>query len=133
MWRSVLFYYEWGISVLRCKMFIHCICIFLQLLLLLTALDLISAHLIFRIWWDEAADINPQDFTRVFQNWSIFACFILKWMGGLQTKIRWKVIYFIYWMLVINWNLWILNILDLKCLFLHACGGGVVGHTRERN
>ena len=75
-------------------MFNHCIWIFLPLLLLLTTLALNSTHLIFRIWWDEAADLNPQAFIRVFQNWSIIACFILKWMGGLQTKIRWKVICF---------------------------------------
>ena len=93
-------------------MFISCVCIFLWLLLFQIPLDLFIEHLIYRNWRDKAADVNHHEFMQDFQNWSNIACFILKWRGGLLTKISLGVIFILKRMLLKNKYLLISNILN---------------------
>ena len=105
-------------------MFISFECIFLWLLLFQIPLDLFNGHLIFRNWRDEAADVNHHEFMQDFQNWSNIACFILKWMGGLLTKISLGVIFIVKRMLLKNKYLLISNILNLPSFSVRPMQGG---------
>ena len=105
-------------------MFISCVCIFLWLLLFQIPLDLFIEHLIYRNWRDKAADVNHHEFMQDFQNWSNIACFILKWMGGLLTKISLRVIFILKPMLMKNNYLLISNILNLPSFSFRPVQGG---------
>ena len=105
-------------------MFISCVCIFLWLLLFQIPLDLFIEHLIFRNWRDKAADVNHHEFMQDFQNWSNIACFILKWRGGLLTKISLGVIFILKRMLLKNEYLLISNILNPPSFSFRPVQGG---------
>ena len=105
-------------------MFISFVCIFLWLLLFQIPLDLFNGHLIFRNWRNEATDVNPHEFMPDFQKWSNIACFILKWMGGLLTKISLGVIFIVKCMLLKNKYLLISNIVNLSSFSVRPMQGG---------
>ena len=105
-------------------MFISCVCIFHWLLLFQIPLDLFIEHLIFRNWRDKAADVNHHEFMQDFQNWSNIACFILKWRGGLLTKISLGVIFILKRMLLKSKYLLISNILNPPSFSFRPVQGG---------
>jgi len=105
-------------------MFISWVCILLWLLLFQIPLDLFIEHLIYRNWRDKAADVNHHEFMQDFQNWSNIACFILKWRGGLLTKISLGVIVILKRMLLKNKYLLISNILNPPSFSFRPVQGG---------
>ena len=105
-------------------MFISFVCIFLWLLLFQIHLDLFKGHYIFKNWRNEATDVNPHEFMPDFQKWSNIACFILKWMGGLLTKISLGVIFIVKRMLLKNKYLLISNILNPPSFSFRPVQGG---------